>query len=168
MPALSDVELLCLIVAQQLLGIASERKWIRHAHPHARVIGELDRESAGDLLRGPPAAQRGEHPVHQPVMGASRVQPVTQVGTQVRMILLGLPRPTLQLATDRGPMHANPPSYLGVTDSVIVQSLNLNPVLNDQMSVMCSQGSGTRNLSSQVRQMVSRLLLRSAGWRVSP
>jgi len=35
-PTLSDVELLCLIVAQQLLGIASERKWIRHAHKHLK------------------------------------------------------------------------------------------------------------------------------------
>jgi len=35
-PALSDVELLCLIVAQHLLGIASERKWIRYAHTHLR------------------------------------------------------------------------------------------------------------------------------------
>ena len=31
-PALTDVELLCLVVAQQLLGIASDRKWIRSAH----------------------------------------------------------------------------------------------------------------------------------------
>lgn len=36
-PALSDVELLCLLVAQHLLGIASDRKWIRHASAH--VIG---------------------------------------------------------------------------------------------------------------------------------
>jgi hypothetical protein len=35
-PTLSEVELLCLIVAQQLLGIASERKWIRHAHKHLK------------------------------------------------------------------------------------------------------------------------------------
>ncbi len=33
-PVLSDVELLCLIVAQHLLGIASEPKWIRYAHTH--------------------------------------------------------------------------------------------------------------------------------------
>jgi len=30
-PALDDAELLCLAVAQQLLGIASERRWIRYA-----------------------------------------------------------------------------------------------------------------------------------------
>jgi hypothetical protein len=30
-PALSDAELLCLVVAQQLLGVASERHWIRYA-----------------------------------------------------------------------------------------------------------------------------------------
>lgn len=33
-PVLSDAELLCLAVAQQLLGIASERRWIRFASKH--------------------------------------------------------------------------------------------------------------------------------------
>lgn len=33
-PVLSDAELLCLAVAQQLLGISSERRWIRYAHAH--------------------------------------------------------------------------------------------------------------------------------------
>lgn len=33
-PALNDVELLCLLVAQHLLGIASDRKWIRYARRH--------------------------------------------------------------------------------------------------------------------------------------
>ena len=31
-PVLSDAELVCLAVAQHLLGIASERRWIRYAH----------------------------------------------------------------------------------------------------------------------------------------
>jgi hypothetical protein len=31
---LNDIELLCLLVAQHLLGIASDRKWIRHARTH--------------------------------------------------------------------------------------------------------------------------------------
>ncbi len=31
---LTDVELLCLVVAQQMLGIASDRKWIRYARSH--------------------------------------------------------------------------------------------------------------------------------------
>lgn len=35
-PALNDIELLCLLVAQQLLGIASDRKWIHYAHPHLK------------------------------------------------------------------------------------------------------------------------------------
>ncbi len=35
-PALNDVELLCLLVAQHLLGIASDRKWIRYARTHLR------------------------------------------------------------------------------------------------------------------------------------
>ena len=33
-PVLSDAELLCLAVAQELLGIASERRWIRYARAH--------------------------------------------------------------------------------------------------------------------------------------
>jgi Transposase DDE domain len=33
-PTLSDAELLCLAVAQELLGIASERRWIRYARAH--------------------------------------------------------------------------------------------------------------------------------------
>jgi hypothetical protein len=33
-PLLSDAELICLAVAQQLLGIASERRWIRYARAH--------------------------------------------------------------------------------------------------------------------------------------
>ncbi|CAN5404039.1 hypothetical protein BH09ACT7_BH09ACT7_04670 [soil metagenome] len=37
-PQLNDVELLCLIVAQHLLGIASERKWIRYAHSHLKSM----------------------------------------------------------------------------------------------------------------------------------
>lgn len=33
-PALSDAELLCLVVAQQLLQFASERRWVRYARTH--------------------------------------------------------------------------------------------------------------------------------------
>ena len=33
---LTDAELICLVVAQQLLGISSERRWIRYAHKHLR------------------------------------------------------------------------------------------------------------------------------------
>src|SRR3954466_3329141 len=37
-PRLSDAELLCLAVAQQLLEIASERRWIRYAHAHLATM----------------------------------------------------------------------------------------------------------------------------------
>jgi hypothetical protein len=37
-PVLSDAELVCLAVAQQLLGIASERRWIRWANKHLRTV----------------------------------------------------------------------------------------------------------------------------------
>lgn len=33
-PKLSDAELICLVVAQHLLGIAAERRWIRYARKH--------------------------------------------------------------------------------------------------------------------------------------
>lgn len=35
-PRLNDVELVCLLVAQHLLGIASDRRWIRYAHTHLK------------------------------------------------------------------------------------------------------------------------------------
>ena len=37
-PVLSDAELVCLAVAQHLLGIASERRWIRYARKHLAVM----------------------------------------------------------------------------------------------------------------------------------
>ncbi|AIT60024.1 MULTISPECIES: IS982 family transposase [Actinomycetes] len=37
-PALNDVELLCLLVAQHLLGISSDRKWIRYARTHLKSM----------------------------------------------------------------------------------------------------------------------------------
>jgi hypothetical protein len=45
-PVLSDAELLCLAVAQQLLGIASERRWIRYARKHLiDTFPDLPRQS---------------------------------------------------------------------------------------------------------------------------
>lgn len=37
-PRLSDAELLCLAVAQQLLGFASEARWVRYARTHLRSM----------------------------------------------------------------------------------------------------------------------------------
>ena len=37
-PALADAELTCLAVAQQLLGIASERRWIRYARANLAAM----------------------------------------------------------------------------------------------------------------------------------
>jgi hypothetical protein len=37
-PVLSDAELICLAVAQQLLGIASDRRWIRYARSHLGAL----------------------------------------------------------------------------------------------------------------------------------
>jgi hypothetical protein len=52
-PALSDAELACLAVAQHLLGIASERRWIRYARKHlAGVFPHLPGQSGyGKRLR---------------------------------------------------------------------------------------------------------------------
>jgi hypothetical protein len=53
-PALSDAELACLAAAQHLLGIASERRWIRYAHAHlAGMFPRLPGQSGyGKRLRG--------------------------------------------------------------------------------------------------------------------
>lgn len=40
-PRLSDAELVCLAVAQQLLGFASERQWVRHAQTSLRGLFPL-------------------------------------------------------------------------------------------------------------------------------
>jgi hypothetical protein len=37
-PRLTDVELICVAVAQQLLGVASERRWVRYARRHLREL----------------------------------------------------------------------------------------------------------------------------------
>ena len=52
-PVLSDAELLCLAVAQHLLGIASERRWIRYARKHlAGMFPDLPGQSGyGKRLR---------------------------------------------------------------------------------------------------------------------
>jgi hypothetical protein len=52
-PVLSDAELACVAVAQHLLGIASERRWIRYAHAHlARAFPCLPGQSGyGKRLR---------------------------------------------------------------------------------------------------------------------
>src|SRR3954471_6239372 len=52
-PALTDAELLCLAVAQQLLGVASERHWIRYARTHlAGMFPQLPGQSGyGKRLR---------------------------------------------------------------------------------------------------------------------
>jgi len=45
-PALNDLELLCLLVTQHLLGIASDRKWLRYAHTHLKgMFPGLPRQS---------------------------------------------------------------------------------------------------------------------------
>jgi hypothetical protein len=52
-PGLSDVELICLVVAQQLMGVASERRWIRYARAHlsGTFPGLLGQSGYGKRLR---------------------------------------------------------------------------------------------------------------------
>jgi len=45
---LSDAELLCLAVAQQLLGIASERRWIRYP---GKQLGAMFPDLPGQSVR---------------------------------------------------------------------------------------------------------------------
>ena len=101
-PALADAELLCLVVARQLLGVASERNWIRYARanlagmfPHlpgqsgygkrlraagpliAAVITELarDTDSWHDLLRLVDSTRCPARPPGRP--SAARIWPGT-------------------------------------------------------------------------------------------
>ncbi len=46
-PRLSDAELICLAVAQQLLGVASERRWVRYARAHLRGLFPYLPEQSG-------------------------------------------------------------------------------------------------------------------------
>ena len=48
-PALSDAELLCLVVAQQLLGYSSATRWIRYARTHLTgMFPRIPRQSGYD------------------------------------------------------------------------------------------------------------------------
>lgn len=62
---LSDAELICLVVAQQLLGFSSERHWVRYAHTHfATMFPKLPGQSGYSKrvrsLGGPFSAVMGE------------------------------------------------------------------------------------------------------------
>ena len=59
------------------------------------------------------------------------------------MIVLGLPRPTTKFPTDRGPVDPHPAGDLCLAGALLVKFLNLDPVINHQMSVMCVQGSAS-------------------------
>jgi hypothetical protein len=60
-------------------------------------------------------------------------------------------RPTLRgshwlgakFPADRGPVHPDPASDLRLARALLVKFPNLDPVINNQMSVMCGQGSAT-------------------------
>ena len=82
-------------------------------------------------------------PQIQAFVGAASIQPVPQMRAQVRMILLGLPRPTGHLPSDRGTVHPDTTGDLRLTGPLLVQRLDLDPVIERQMSVMCGQGSAT-------------------------
>jgi hypothetical protein len=46
-PALTDGELLCLVVAQHLLGMASERRWVRYARKNLTGLFRYLPEQSG-------------------------------------------------------------------------------------------------------------------------
>lgn len=79
----------------------------------------------------------------EPIMRATRIKPVPQIRAQIRVIMLGLPRPAPELSRDRGPMHPQTASNLGSSNAQAKQLLDLDPISQRQMSVMCGQGSAT-------------------------
>lgn len=81
-------------------------------------------------------------------MPVARIQPVPQIRAQIRMIMLGLPGTAPQLTGDRGTMHPHAASDLGTRDPPIMQVLDLDSILNGQVTVMCGQGSATLRLSA--------------------
>jgi hypothetical protein len=74
---------------------------------------------------------------------AAGIQPVPQIRAQVRMIMLGLPRPAATFPADRGPVHPDPAGDLRLARGLLLKFLNLDPVINNRMSEMCGQGSPT-------------------------
>ena len=146
------------------------------ADPHPFIGGELDREPAGDLRHRPTLTQMSDHPVDEPVvphpeplmrpllalvglqlrlpsqiqtlMPATRVQLVPQIRAQVRVIMLGLPRTPPDLPRDRGRVHPDPTRDLRLADVLLQKLLDLHPVSQAQMSVMCGQGSATLRSSA--------------------
>nr|WP_067284809.1 hypothetical protein [Streptomyces jeddahensis] len=61
-PKLTDAELLCLAVAQVLLGFPSARHWIRFAHAR---LGHLPQQSAYNKRLNAAADPRST-PIHRP------------------------------------------------------------------------------------------------------
>lgn len=79
----------------------------------------------------------------QAFMRVSRVELVPQIRAQVRVVLLRLPGPAMQLPTDRGAVHSESSGDFSAAVLLLVELLNLYPVFNPQMTVMCTQGSAT-------------------------
>lgn len=59
------------------------------------------------------------------------------------MIVLGLPRTAGELPGNRGTVHPNTARNLRFTLAPLDKCLDLDPVIDCQMSVMCWQGSAT-------------------------
>ena len=59
------------------------------------------------------------------------------------MIMLGPLRPAAKFPTDCGPTHPDIAVNLRLARGPLVKFLNLDPVMNNQTSVMCAQGSAT-------------------------
>jgi hypothetical protein len=105
-PVLDDAELLCLAVAQHLLGIASERRyWLKYPSPAARRdrLDELGKPLAGLLtaadgtpLAGEVVAALGEH--DDDVLACLR----SNVGYGPRRLLLGVGEQDLLLTPSTG------------------------------------------------------------------
>ena len=138
-------------------------------HPHTVIVGMLDGEAPADLFRGPPPPQMPNHPINERVIchpvrlmrpcatrigmelclaceihavaGAAGVEFVPQVRAEGRVVAFGLPRAFLDLAADSGAVHTNPSGDFRLGVAAVQELLDLDSVVEEQVAVMCGQGS---------------------------
>ena len=135
------------------------------ADPHARVVGELDREPSLDAFGRPSLAQRGHDPCEQRVVrhapglarftralfglalrGHRRIERTARPRPRlqafrpvrpVRVVLIGRePQSAFQLAADRGLVAADPQGYLAHAEPVpVAQFVDPDPFLCRQVGI---------------------------------
>jgi hypothetical protein len=76
-------------------------------------------------------------------MRATRVKPVAQIWAQICVIVLRLPRASVHLSGDRGPVNPKLASNLRLAHPTIAEPGNLDTVVQHQMSVSGGLRSAT-------------------------